>query len=185
MGEIILVTGGARSGKSSFAEKVASNSERVLYVATGIAFQDDMEFQARIKKHQASRPKTWETLEAFQGIPEYINAHAKKYEVILLDCVTMLVTNLFFQALGEQELTNSLADKIEAEIQSVVLEILLAGSKADAKLLFVTNEIGLGVVPENKMTRIFRDIIGRVNQQIAAQSDEVYFVLSGIPKRWK
>ncbi|AHI55626.1 bifunctional adenosylcobinamide kinase/adenosylcobinamide-phosphate guanylyltransferase [Listeria ivanovii] len=185
MGEMMLVTGGARSGKSSFAEKEASLYDTVLYVATGIAFQNDTEFQARIKKHQASRPANWETLEAFRGIPAYIETHAKAYEVVLLDCVTMLVTNLFFDALGEQELTDPLADRIEAEIQLVVREILSAGRKSDAKLIFVTNEIGLGVVPENKMTRIFRDIIGRVNQQIATQADEVYFVVSGISKRWK
>ncbi|MBC1592564.1 bifunctional adenosylcobinamide kinase/adenosylcobinamide-phosphate guanylyltransferase [Listeria seeligeri] len=185
MGEMILVTGGARSGKSNFAEKEASKASSVLYVATGIAFPDDIEFQARIKKHQRSRPANWDTVEAFQGIPVYLGKHADRYEVVLLDCVTMLVTNLFFDLLKEQELTNQLADEIETKIQSVIQEILYAGEKSTAKLIFVTNEIGLGVVPENKMTRIFRDIIGRVNQQIALQTDEVYFVVSGIPKRWK
>lgn len=103
----------------------------------------------------------------------------------MLDCVTMLVTNLFFSLLGERELTNEIADEVEAGIQSEVRAILKAGEQSSAKFIFVTNEIGLGVVPENKLTRVFRDIIGRINQQIATEVEEVYFVVSGIPKRWK
>ncbi|EAE8345661.1 bifunctional adenosylcobinamide kinase/adenosylcobinamide-phosphate guanylyltransferase [Listeria monocytogenes] len=185
MSEMMLVTGGARSGKSSFAEREAAKYDRVLYVATGIAFENDTEFQARIKKHQATRPANWDTSEAFQGIASYLDQHSTQYDVIMLDCVTMLVTNLFFILLGERELTNDIADEIEAEIQSEVRTILTAGKNSSAKLIFVTNEIGLGVVPENKLTRVFRDIIGRINQQIATQVEEVYFVVSGIPKRWK
>ncbi|EDN9718457.1 bifunctional adenosylcobinamide kinase/adenosylcobinamide-phosphate guanylyltransferase [Listeria monocytogenes] len=185
MGEMMLVTGGARSGKSSFAEKEATKYNRVLYVATGIAFQNDTEFQARIKKHQATRPEHWDTFEAFKGITAYLERHGNKYDVIMLDCVTMLVTNLFFSLLGERELTNEIADEVEAGIQSEVRAILKAGEQSSAKFIFVTNEIGLGVVPENKLTRVFRDIIGRINQQIATEVEEVYFVVSGIPKRWK
>ncbi|MBC2215025.1 bifunctional adenosylcobinamide kinase/adenosylcobinamide-phosphate guanylyltransferase [Listeria welshimeri] len=185
MTEMMLITGGARSGKSNFAEKEAAKYSRVLYVATGIAFENDSEFQARIKQHQATRPATWDTFEAFQGIATYLEQHSKKYDVILVDCVTMLVTNLFFQFLGERGLTNEVAEEVEVAIQTEIRTILNAGNKSLAKLIFVTNEIGLGVVPENKLTRVFRDIIGRVNQQIANQVDEVYFVVSGIPKRWK
>ncbi|MBC2038874.1 bifunctional adenosylcobinamide kinase/adenosylcobinamide-phosphate guanylyltransferase [Listeria marthii] len=185
MSEMMLVTGGARSGKSSFAEKEAAKYGRVLYVATGIAYENDTEFQARIKKHQAARPANWDTFESFQGIVAYLDQHSNNYDVIMLDCVTMLVTNLFFTLLGERELTNEIADEVEAEIQAEVRAILEAGKASKAKLIFVTNEIGLGVVPENKLTRVFRDIIGRINQQIAMQVEEVYFVVSGIPKRWK
>ncbi|EAG2061805.1 bifunctional adenosylcobinamide kinase/adenosylcobinamide-phosphate guanylyltransferase [Listeria monocytogenes] len=185
MSEMMLVTGGARSGKSSFAEREAAKYDRVLYVATGIAFENDTEFQARIKKHQATRPANWDTFESFQGIVAYLDQHSNNYDVIMLDCVTMLVTNLFFTLLGERELTNEIADEVEVEIQAEVSAILEAGKASKAKLIFVTNEIGLGVVPENKLTRVFRDIIGRVNQQIATQVEEVYLVVSGIPKRWK
>ncbi|EAG7508648.1 bifunctional adenosylcobinamide kinase/adenosylcobinamide-phosphate guanylyltransferase [Listeria monocytogenes] len=185
MSEMMLVTGGARSGKSSFAEREAAKYDRVLYVATGIAFEKDTEFQARIKKHQATRPANWDTFEAFQGIASYLDQHSTQYDVMMLDCVTMLVTNLFFTLLGDRELTNEIADEVEAGIQTEVSAILEAGKASQAKLIFVTNEIGLGVVPENKLTRVFRDIIGRVNQQIATQVEEVYLVVSGIPKRWK
>ncbi|EBF5167953.1 bifunctional adenosylcobinamide kinase/adenosylcobinamide-phosphate guanylyltransferase [Listeria monocytogenes] len=185
MSEMMLVTGGARSGKSNFAEKEAAKYNRVLYVATGIAYENDTEFQARIQKHQATRPANWGTFESFQGIAAYLDQHANEYELIMLDCVTMLVTNLFFTMLGERELTNEVADEVEAAIQLEVAAILTAGKNSSAKLIFVTNEIGLGVVPENKLTRVFRDIIGRINQQIATQVEAVYFVVSGIPKRWK
>ena len=156
MSKVILVTGGARSGKSNFAEKLCKDqNNNTAYIATSIPFDDEM--KERVKKHKESRPQNWKTYEIYKDIYTIINDISKEHKTVILDCVTLLVNNLMFTY--EIDIDNSTQDE--------------------------TNELGLGGVSINKLTRIYTDIIGRINQQIATHSDEVYFVVSGIPMKIK
>lgn len=183
---MIVVTGGARSGKSSFAEeytrKIGGISD-VLYIATSIAFDEGM--KSRIEKHKESRPSEWKTLEQYRDFKNLKdNELFKEKNVILLDCITLLVSNLLleyegdFDKITENEIDN-LEEKIDREV-SDLLEVI-----KDKKVIIVTNEVGLGLVPAYKMGSVFRDIAGRINQKIAKKADEVYFVVSGIPMKVK
>ncbi|MGI6084578.1 MAG: bifunctional adenosylcobinamide kinase/adenosylcobinamide-phosphate guanylyltransferase [Acetivibrionales bacterium] len=180
MSRIILVTGGARSGKSTFAEELYSNKKDVVYIAT--ARVTDNEMKDRILFHQKQRPEEWITIEANYRLSEIVNER-KNY---LLDCITVLTSNIMFDITGE-------SDKIPPEIQvklekTVVDEISLLIDRvkqAGKNLVMVTNEVGNSIVPENNVARIYRDIAGRVNQKIAKMCSEVYLVTCGIPLRLK
>lgn len=183
---IILITGGARSGKSSFAEKfTASISEKVAYIATALPFDEGM--KDRIKKHRESRPKTWTTYEVYKNIYKYIDEISIKHDVILLDCVTILVTNLMFEnsELSWDDIDREKIDEIERYIKKQVSLLIQKVRDTRINCILVTNEVGMGIVPENRLSRIFRDIAGRINQFIASNSDEVYFTVSGIPTKIK
>lgn len=186
MGVIHLIIGGARSGKSTYAEKCAKEaSDNVLYLATAIVTDSDM--AARIQRHRESRPQTWETIERFKGFQSlgtderFINA-----EVILLDCLTIMMTNLMFDEpvdydLTTQEVVNAVEQKIWQEVKEL-LEVV----KANDKILFiVSNEVGMGLVPPYKLGNYFRDISGRMNQRVAEIADEVTFVAVGLPLKLK
>ena len=185
MSNIILVTGGARSGKSSFAESLCKNqNNRIAYIATSIAFDDEM--KNRVKKHQESRPKEWKTYEIYKDIYSIIDEIGEKHDTVIMDCVTLMVNNLMFTY--EIDIDNSTQDEInelEKYIKEQVEKLLIEIKKTNLYFVIVTNELGLGGVSINKLTRIYTDIIGRINQQIATHSDEVYFVVSGIPMKIK
>lgn len=186
MGKIILVTGGARSGKSTFAEKkAASLGERILYIATAVPFDDEM--KDRIRKHQAQRPATWDTAEAYKDMGIQIPKHYKNHHGILLDCVTVMVTNLMFDNpnINWDQCPMEVVNDVEANIKSQFDQLIRVSKKVDADIILVTNELGMGIVPENRLARIFRDIAGRINQQLAESADEVYLVVSGIPLQIK
>ncbi len=186
---LTLITGGARSGKSTFAEKLAKEyalkagkdgqEADVLYIATAIPYDDEM--KDRIRKHQEQRPAHWRTVEAYQGLDQV--AMDAKECVILLDCITVMVTNLLFAGgLDEDKPDRLQVEKIEAGIVSEIDKMLkVIAQNKDCEVILVTNELGLGLVPAYPLGRIFRDIAGRVNQRLAAASDQVYFVISGIP----
>jgi adenosylcobinamide kinase/adenosylcobinamide-phosphate guanylyltransferase len=182
----ILVLGGARSGKSRFAEKMAAEQERpVLYVATALPIDADME--DRIKKHQQSRPETWMTEERYRNMGELEQIMAyKKAPTVLLDCATVMITNLMFDASPDYDgMKPEAVQKIEDSI-SEEFKVLFDRAEADGKvLIIVSNEVGLGLVPAYKLGNYFRDIAGRVNQMMASRADEVYFLISGIPMRIK
>ena len=185
-GYITLVTGGARSGKSNYAEKLAMNmSKSVAYIATAIAFDDGM--KDRIKKHRESRPKEWTTYEGYKDVYKMIEEISQKHEVILLDCVTIMVTNLMFahEDVNWDSIGHKKIDEIEGGIKEQVRKLLQAVSVHKLELILVTNELGMGIVPDNRISRIFRDIAGRINQMIAKEADEVYFTVSGIPMKLK
>ncbi|CAM3266261.1 bifunctional adenosylcobinamide kinase/adenosylcobinamide-phosphate guanylyltransferase [Vagococcus fessus] len=199
MNKLILVTGGARSGKSSFAEGCLKESEKVTYIATGISSPDDKEMQSRIKHHQESRPQHWETKEGYIDLSLYFNEVKNVEQDYLFDCATLFTTNYFFYLIGKiYQIEPPFYDEfIESmsmdDYHYIEREILIEWKKIIAQLrvcsgencYIVTNEIGLGLVPQNKFSRLFRDILGRVNQFLAQEADDVYFVISGIPQKIK
>lgn len=185
MGKIILVTGGARSGKSTFAEKkVKEHHEATAYIATAIAFDEGM--KSRIAQHVNQRPSEWTTYEQAMDVHEIIPEVTRDHQVVLLDCMTVLLSNYILKKAHLIDGMN--ADEImvmEGEIQEAVTQLLKAIEATDATFYLVTNEVGSGIVPENKLARVFRDIAGRCNQHLSSHSDQVYFVVSGIPLRIK
>lgn len=175
---IILCSGGARSGKSEFAEQLAlSLKGRKAYVATGQAFDDEM--KDRIKKHQLRRGKEWITFE----IPLHLHEnweHIKNVsDVILIDCLTMFTSNHVFAHgdINTQEDANRIESIILKELRLLLEKI---NNSNDKTVIFVTNEIGLGIVPENKLARYFRDITGRVNREVASAANRMYLTISGV-----
>lgn len=186
-GKSILITGGARSGKSSYAEKLAKDLKgNILYIATSIPFDEEM--KQRVKKHQESRPKEWDTYEGFKNLGSVIKSQAHQYDGILIDCVTIMVTNLLFDYIGDYDVDNLVKDKtdeIERSIEKDIKALLEAIKACDIPVILVTNELGSGIVPERKLGRIFRDIAGRMNQIIGANVDEVYLAVCGIPLKIK
>lgn len=175
---IILCSGGARSGKSEFAEQLAlSLKGRKAYVATGQAFDDEM--KDRIKKHQLRRGKEWITFE----IPLYLHKNWEQIknvsDVILIDCLTMFTSNHVFAHgdINSQEDANRIESIILEELRLLLQEI---NNSNDKTVIFVTNEIGLGIVPENKLARHFRDITGRVNREVASAANKMYLTISGV-----
>lgn len=180
MGRMITVTGGARSGKSALAEKLASEAGGdVLYIATARAFDDEM--RDRIAHHRASRPAEWRTYEGCYDIARQIREHGG---TTLLDCMTIFVTNRMMDECEDWDTAPlSLAEKLESQLHAEIDEWRAA--VGDGTLIVVTNELGMGLVPVYRFSRIFRDVAGRLNQHLARVSDEVYFTVSGIPMRLK
>ena len=169
MSKLILVTGGARSGKSHYAESLCrTQNNKTAYIATSIPF--DEELKARVAKHREMRPSEWETFEIYEDIYKAIPKIAKEYQTVILD----------YDAIGTTEI-----DVLEASIKKQFAKLIEAVQKTELFFVIVTNEIGLCPVAANKLTRIYTDIIGRMNQFIAENSDEVYFVVSGIPMKIK
>lgn len=175
---IILCSGGARSGKSEFAEQLAlSLKGRKAYVATGQAFDDEM--KDRIKKHQLRRGKEWITFE----IPLHLHKNWEQIknvsDVILIDCLTMFTSNHVFAHgdINTQEDFNRIESIILEELRLLLEDI---NNSNDKTVIFVTNEIGLGIVPENKLARYFRDITGRVNREVASAANKMYLTISGV-----
>ncbi len=185
--KIILVTGGARSGKSSFAENLCSlEGEKIGYIATAEAIDDGM--IERIKRHQERRPDSWDTFEKQRDLHLLFQApEMKAYDIFLLDCLTVLTTNLMLNdpQLDWDSIPRKQINEIEADVLSQVGAMLSAIENAGLKVVIVTNEVGLGIVPENRLARVFRDIAGKVNELVAAKASEVHFVVSGIPMKIK
>jgi len=186
MKNIVLITGGARSGKSSYAEKLAKEAKgEVLYIATSIPFDDEM--KDRVKKHKERRPDNWSTYEGYKDLKQIFYNEELHFDTILLDCITIMVTNLMLDQAGDNfdDLNNQDIDKMEDKILQEVEEFIDEAEKSLKTIIIVTNEIGCGIVPEYKMSRVFRDIEGRVNQYIASRSQEVHMVVCGIPIKIK
>jgi adenosylcobinamide kinase / adenosylcobinamide-phosphate guanylyltransferase len=168
-GRKVFILGGARSGKSAFALIEASALPgRKAYVATAQAFDDEM--KVRIEKHRDERPEGWDTFEEPLDLPGLLLEIRDSHEVILIDCLTLWLSNLM------------LAEKnIHQETESFVSSLTtVCGS-----LFIVSNEVGFGIVPENEMARKFRDLAGTLNQRVAAVADQVYLVAAGIPIKIK
>ena len=181
---MIVVTGGDRSGKSDFAEQLAiERGKIVLYIATAIPF--DTEMEERIAKHQQRRPAHWDTLEQYTHLAEVIQKQSAVYDCILLDCVTILLTNLLFQFSDTEDVEKMDFVMLEEQLIQEIDSIGKSAKNCDSEVIFVTGEVGLGIVPADKLSRHFRDILGRANQCLAAYAEKVYFVISGIPMQIK
>ena len=166
--KVILITGGARSGKSRYAEELAlSLSKNPVYVATAHVW--DEEFRERVKKHQARRGPEWTNIEE----EKELSRHDLSGRVAVIDCITLWCTNYFFQI---QEVDACL-EALKAEFDKFTAN--------DATYIFVTNEIGMGGVSENAVQRKFTDLQGWMNQYVAGKADEVIFMVSGIPVKVK
>lgn len=185
MGRIIFVTGGARSGKSTFAEKYCiENGENLGYIATAEALDEEM--KDRIKKHRIQRGNNWSTYEKPLKIEACITEIMNSHQCVLLDCITMYISNIMFKDnLDFENISVEKTNEIELEITNSILEILNRTKAAKGDLVLVSNEVGLGIVPDNKLSRIYRDYVGRANQVCAKYADEVYFVVSSIPMKIK
>ncbi len=180
--QLILVLGGARSGKSTFAEELARRSERpVAFIATATAGDTDM--RDRIRRHQAARPAHWRTLEEPLNLAEAVIQAATVADVLLLDCMTLWLAN-WLAAQGDPHIVEAAAissryvDSALAEVDA----LLAALHKLDAAktLIVVSNEVGMGIVPAYALGRIYRDVLGRVNQRLAAVAVRVYLMVAGL-----
>ncbi|MBN1438824.1 MAG: bifunctional adenosylcobinamide kinase/adenosylcobinamide-phosphate guanylyltransferase [Anaerolineales bacterium] len=178
MGKLTLILGGARSGKSAHARRLAEErGGRVVYVATAEAGDDDM--RARIRRHRSERPAGWTTLEIPRGVAEVFTKDPPQADVIVLDCITLLVSNAMLAGTeNEDPLDESAAEgRVESELNGL-LRVVENGS---ADWIVVTNEVGSGLVPPYPAGRLYRDLLGRANQRLAARAEEVYWMAAGIP----
>ncbi len=176
--QIILCSGGARSGKSEFAERLALSTEgRKAYVATGQAFDEEM--VDRIKKHQERRGDIWTNFEVPLYLAKEWQNISQSTDVILIDCLTMFTTNhmMAHGSIQGQQDANDLEEAVLSELESLLSLIASSDGKT---VIFVTNEIGLGIVPDNKLARYFRDIAGRVNRTVATVANKLYLTISGV-----
>lgn len=173
MGKITFVIGGARSGKSNHAAELVKSGKfkRIAFIATGQALDDEM--KQRIAHHKKTRPVGWRTFEEPCDVARLVKKIGGRYELILLDCLTLLVSNLVMKKLSGKD--------IEREAKNIAFEL----KKAKADSVVVSNEVGLGIVPDNKLGRDFRDVAGRVNQIVASAADEAIFTVAGMPWRIK
>jgi len=178
MGKLTLILGGARSGKSHYAEQLADQlgGDSVLYVATAQPFDDEM--KARIAKHQAERPQSWSTVEAPQqtsnAIVERFHATTSLEKVVLIDCLTVLTSNILLQ------FEDPFVDEVEQTVNDEVDGLVQCIEKMDAHFIIVSNEVGLGLVPPYPLGRAYRDLLGRVNQRLARKADRVLFMVAGL-----
>lgn len=174
-GRLILVIGGASSGKSGVALNLAAKGlargEARAFVATGQALDEEM--TVKIQRHRASRGSAWDTHEVPVDLAVWLEKHGSACRAIVLDCMTLWLSNLRERGVSDEKIPGSLAALIQA---------IRATS---ARVVVVTNELGQGLVPQEAAARRFRELAGQVNQQVAAEADEVYFVVSGVPTRIK
>ena len=174
VGGLTLILGGARSGKSSFAEDLAQESGRsVVYLAT--ATPDDDEMRQRIATHRASRPRNWRTLEEPLDLPSALSLMGPG-DLALLECVTLWVSNLLLAGPSDESPADALG-RIVAETE----RLLSALRDKDIWVIAVSNEVGMGIVPGSEMVRSYRDALGRVNQLLAGQAGSVYLTVAGLP----
>lgn len=172
MAKVVFITGGARSGKSRLAESLAEGFGTPLcYIATGEARDEEM--AVRIAAHRARRGNGWQTVEEPIRLMEALKAVEGRFQAVLVDCVTLWLTNLL--------LSHEDADRALAEVQA--LAALLP--ELTIPIVLVSNEVGMGIVPDNSLARSFRDLAGTANQTLAAAADEVYVTFSGIPLKLK
>ena len=179
--QITLILGGARSGKSSYAHRLAEETGKsVTFIATAQALDEEM--STRIQKHRVERPANWETLE----IPFDIASHVQqiKSNVVILDCITLLVSNLLMQFVKDDLVDESpFTHAIQKEVDELIATLRVRKQKQD--WMIVSNEVGLGLVPPYQMGRVYRDWLGWANQRLAREADQVIFMVAGIPMNVK
>lgn len=182
--ELILLLGGARSGKSRFAEELTARfGERVLYVATAQARDEEM--AARIAAHRRARPATWQTIEAPTAVGKAVRAALaeESVDVVILDCITLLVSNVILDGLwlSEEDLDSMDETVVGPRVDLELDGLLRAIQESEVPWIVVSNEVGLGLVPSYPMGRVYRDYLGWFNQCLAAAADRVYLMVAGLP----
>ena len=169
MNDLIFVLGGCRSGKSTYALQTAENvnGNKKIFVAT--CQPQDEEMAQRVARHQKERGQRWTTIEEPLHLPEAISEHRPHADVMLIDCLTLWVSNLLMD------------DNEEAQLKNVISRLTDAMKKTACPLIVVSNEVGTGIVPENQLARQFRDVTGWLNQAVAGCASKVVWVVAGIP----
>ena len=201
-----FILGGARSGKSSFAQSLAGRLGRnVVFVATGEPLDEEMAL--RIKEHKRVRPESWHTLEVRSGVGQKLTGQIENADVVLLDCITLLVSNVltpfyqcgaFQEELGVSKTGSTLYHQVpdeatlplvrtdaDEQVSSEIEDLIECIATYKGHFIAVSNEVGLGLVPEKRLARVYRDLLGNANQLLAQHADEVYFMVSGIPTKVK
>jgi len=172
--ELVLILGGVRSGKSNFAQRLAGMVDgNVVFMATAQAGDDEM--AKRISRHKASRPVSWRTIEEPLELAQVLQTETASADVVLVDCLTLWLSNLLIRD----------GNSAEEEALKQVNMILDSYQRGDATYILVSGEVGMGLVPPYPMGRAFRDIMGRVNQEMAQRADRVFMLLAGIPLELK
>jgi adenosylcobinamide kinase/adenosylcobinamide-phosphate guanylyltransferase len=170
-----LITGGARSGKSRLAQELARKAGGpVLFVATAEA--GDEEMKRRIEAHRKNRPTDWTTIEVTIHIGRNITRNISQAKAVIIDCVTLLINNIFQQHQGA---TDDLI--LEKAVEAEIKELIKCVERSKARFIIVTNEVGLGIVPSDGVSRLYRDLLGKANQMLAEYADEVILMVAGIP----
>ena len=169
-GELVLILGGARSGKSTMAERMARDGERVLFIATAEALDEAM--KRRIAAHRRHRPEHWDTLEEPIHVTGAVRPLVERYDTFVLDCLTLWVSNLLLDD-GE-------ASDAETAVLDTVGRLLDLIDTAGGRWILVSNEVGQGIVPASPLGREYRDVLGRVNQLVASRADRAYLMVAGL-----
>lgn len=168
---LTFILGGARSGKSRFAQSLCGSARRVAYLAT--AFPQDDEMRARIARHRLDRPSTWTTFEEPMEIAKVADQQALSFDILILDCLTLWLSNWCW------EYRSQASEQLECSVLGELERLLMATRKA--RLIAVSNEVGCGIVPASILGRQFRDLQGMVNQRVAGAAQTVYQMVAGIP----
>lgn len=182
MAKIIFILGGARSGKSAFAVEMAKKYKKVAYIATAQALDNEM--AERIRLHKATRPGSWQVIEAPLDADGVIKSLNGKVDFILFDCVTLYLTNLLIP-FNPPLTKGGRGNYKDVDVLKKTESLCKACRDTSAHVAIVSNEVGLGIVPDNELARLFRDLAGKANQIIAKEADEVYFLTAGIAQRIK
>jgi len=185
MSDSWLITGGARSGKSAYAEELCAGSTNVLFIATGVAFDEEM--RIRIERHRQARPQDWTILERHNEFADIEKEFDEGlFDTVVLDCVGNLLMGVLFEEVPDPDdfMTEDF-DQVEKLAIAEVDALCDFAKKRNTRLIFVTNEIGMGVIPVTSYTRHYRDTLGRINKHVAAVSDNVVLMVAGIPVKLK
>jgi adenosylcobinamide kinase/adenosylcobinamide-phosphate guanylyltransferase len=174
--KIVLILGGARSGKSSYAQQVAADrGGRVIFCATAQPL--DGEMQERILAHRQSRPPGWDTLEIKDGLAAALEGKTDRYDIVIVDCITLLTANCMGEAIDYRAAEKVIDDEVGGLIDLM--------RRSGCSFILVSNEVGGGIVPDNRLARVYRDALGRANQRLARAADEVILMTAGLPLRLK
>jgi adenosylcobinamide kinase/adenosylcobinamide-phosphate guanylyltransferase len=177
MSQTVFITGGARSGKSDFAEKLACGfGDQLCYLATAQTL--DSEMTERVRRHRERRGEEWLTIEEPINLPQALARCDGRYQAVLVDCITLWLSNLL---LGYEQSGGDIEERILGDVQLLITT--LHGMLTP--VIIVSNELGMGIVPENSLARLFRDVAGKANQALAAAANEAHVVISGIPLKLK
>lgn len=181
MGRLVLILGGARSGKSARAQELASSlGPRVTYVAT--AEPGDEEMRQRIQAHRAARPDGWRTIEEPLDLRRAVRDAASDSDVVVVDCLTLWVSNRLCRlpVEGSKGEWVPAADRLASELEGEISDVAQVARSGDATLLLVSNEVGLGLVPPTPLGRLYRDLLGSVNRRLAREADQVLLMVAGL-----